>query len=194
MYTGKYFLSSLGQVFISCRLHRKDMVAGLGRSRPTQAERVLALLVESGVVFCIPQVLYYLQRKACPWLPSHSRLLALYWGSVLNHTFQAQQGYMPRMCSQWRISDFLYEPSFPSTKLCLLNLLLSQAMYPTIVIALVNTQRTFDHVYSANTSLRTNHGGEADHITTIRFGQPDPVNSVETPPQQVEKNRDTQAV
>lgn len=35
------------------------MVLGLGKHRPTQVERVLSLLVESGVAFCVFQVLYF---------------------------------------------------------------------------------------------------------------------------------------
>ncbi|KAF9457301.1 hypothetical protein BDZ94DRAFT_254531 [Collybia nuda] len=43
--------------------HRKSMVSNLGRERrPTQSERVLALLVESGAVFCLPQAIYFITQ------------------------------------------------------------------------------------------------------------------------------------
>lgn len=41
------------------RYHRKEMAIGLGRHRPTSVERVLVLLVESGVLFCLLQVMYW---------------------------------------------------------------------------------------------------------------------------------------
>ncbi|KAF9458610.1 hypothetical protein BDZ94DRAFT_1270224 [Collybia nuda] len=38
--------------------HRRDVTAGLGRHQTTQAVRVLALLVESGVIYCLVQAVY----------------------------------------------------------------------------------------------------------------------------------------
>ncbi|KAF9457284.1 hypothetical protein BDZ94DRAFT_1301999 [Collybia nuda] len=60
-------------------VHRKDMVTGLGNHRPTQSERVLALLVESGVAFCIPQALNFL----VPFFIPISKIPAKYFATVV---------------------------------------------------------------------------------------------------------------
>lgn len=64
-----------------------------------------------------------------------------------------------------------------------------QAIYPTIVIALVNSHRTFDHMYSKNASLpRISHDANPQHTTTIQFAQLNHATSTGTTPQQVEKS------
>lgn len=65
--------------------------------------------------------------------------------------------------------------------------MLSQVMYPTMVIVLVNNQRTFDHMYSKNTSHLPSHSVDADRIATLQFAQFDPVTSAGTFPREMEQ-------
>lgn len=64
-----------------------------------------------------------------------------------------------------------------------------------MVIALVNSHRTFDHIYSANASLPTiNHGANLHHTTTMQFVEPDTATSTSRLSQEVEKSQDVQGV
>lgn len=58
MYIGKFHLFARFLMTYYCRLQRRDMVEGLETHRRTQAENMLILLVESGIVFGIFQVCY----------------------------------------------------------------------------------------------------------------------------------------
>lgn len=70
-----------------------------------------------------------------------------------------------------------------------------QAIYPTVVIALVNNHRTFDHIYLTNPSLPTvSHGTNLQHVTTIQFAQSDLATSAGTLSQQVRKSHDVQGL
>ncbi|KAF9469477.1 hypothetical protein BDZ94DRAFT_1231150 [Collybia nuda] len=120
--------------------HRK-MVTGLRRNRKTQSEQVLALLVESGIVFCIPQAAtYILQFVTSSGLAERYLILlvqVLYFGL--------------------------------------------STMYPILVIALVNNQRTFDHTYLMNDSLPAiSDEALPGQVNTIRFAQPDIIISPRT--------------
>lgn len=71
--------------------------------------------------------------------------------------------------------------------------MIMQAIYPTVVIALVNSHRTLDNMYSANASLSTiGQGTNPRHTTTIQFAEHDPATSSGTLPQQVEKSHDVE--
>lgn len=69
-----------------------------------------------------------------------------------------------------------------------------QAIYPTVIIALVNSHRTFGHMYLTNISQPTiSHDSiNPQHTTTIQFGQPNPDTSAGTLPPQGEKSHDVQ--
>ncbi|KAF9469480.1 hypothetical protein BDZ94DRAFT_1316657 [Collybia nuda] len=116
--------------------HRRT-VAALRRKRETQSEKVLALLVESGVLFCLPQATNF----AMGFFPRNSIM-----GSTGNYV-------------QTLLATAYYRFS---------------AMYPTVVIALVNSQRTFDHMCLMNSSLPTiSSGVSPSHVATIRFADSD---------------------
>lgn len=73
--------------------------------------------------------------------------------------------------------------------------MIMQAIYPTVVIALVNSHRTLDYMYSTNASLpTTSHDPNPHHTTTIRFAEPDPATSLSASKlsHQIEKGPDIQ--
>ncbi|KAF9469466.1 hypothetical protein BDZ94DRAFT_1303183 [Collybia nuda] len=102
-------------------LHREDMAIWFSdRKRKTQGECALAILVESGVIFCVFQIAFF--ALEFPTIEDPGRRYAeklfktIYFGFV--------------------------------------------TIYPTLVVALVNSQRTFDHTSFSNVSLSLpqNHG------------------------------------
>ncbi|KAF9469470.1 hypothetical protein BDZ94DRAFT_1316655 [Collybia nuda] len=125
-------------------IHRKDMIVGLRNHRPTQGERVLAMLVESGVVFCLPQAIYFIlgifpafEKAGSGGLYAQLVFEAIYFGFA--------------------------------------------AMYPTVVIALVNSHQTFDHMYLSDTSLTVMQQHiEPDCMTTLQFTTSSSATSVGT--------------
>ncbi|KAF9469482.1 hypothetical protein BDZ94DRAFT_1327742 [Collybia nuda] len=121
-------------------LHRRDMAAGLGNHQLTQAERVLALLVESGIAFCILQVGNFIYVFFMDSFPSDTP------GSYIGMIFHA---------SYFGLS----------------------AMYPTVVIVLVNTHRTLDTMRSLDASLRISGGAERSQIATLHFASPERTDS-----------------
>ncbi|KAF9469478.1 hypothetical protein BDZ94DRAFT_1303191 [Collybia nuda] len=132
-------------------VHRK-MVAGLRRNKKTQSERVLVLLLECGIVFCVPQAV----------------------NLILEFVPQANNPGS---------TGYYAQTIFITTYLGF------SVMYPTVVIALVNSRRTFDHMYLMNPSLPTiSHGAPSGHMATIQFAHSAPVGSATTIPQQVEKS------
>lgn len=67
-----------------------------------------------------------------------------------------------------------------------------QAIYPTMVIALVNSHHTFDRMYLKNASLPTiSQGIGAGHTTTIRFAEANPATSTGPLPELVQKSGDS---
>lgn len=65
--------------------------------------------------------------------------------------------------------------------------MLSQVMYPTMVIVLVNSHRTFDHMYATNISHLPSRSVDADRIATLQFAQSDSVISAGTLPGEMEQ-------
>ncbi|KAF9469483.1 hypothetical protein BDZ94DRAFT_1303196 [Collybia nuda] len=135
-------------------VHRK-MVAGLRRNGGTRSERVLALLVESGIVFCLPQAANFMIEV----FPQFS---------------------IPGTAGYYLLTIFTTAYLGFST------------IYPTVVIALVNSQKSFDQVYLIHDSLPTiSSGASPGHMTTIRFAYSNPVSDSRMSPQGVEKSVDT---
>lgn len=65
---------------------------------------------------------------------------------------------------------------------------LTQAMYPTIMIALVNNNRTIDYMYSMNASLPTiSHDRGNEHRATLQLAEPSPTANDEAVGQPGEK-------
>ncbi|KAF9469479.1 hypothetical protein BDZ94DRAFT_1303192 [Collybia nuda] len=135
-------------------VHRK-MVAELRNNRQTQSERVLVLLVESGVVYCVLQAINF----SLGFIPQGDNLGTA--RSILLTVFTT--GYYG-----------------------------FSAMYPTVVVALVNSNKTLDQMYLMKDSLPTiSNGAAPDHMTTIRFVHSNAVSSSESMPEQVEKVNET---
>ncbi|KAF9469475.1 hypothetical protein BDZ94DRAFT_1303190 [Collybia nuda] len=129
--------------------HRKT-VKGLRKNRATQSERVLALLIESGVVFCVPQAVSF----GLQFTPNTVPGTTSYYAQIIFMT--AYYGF--------------------------------SVMYPTIVVSLVNSQRSFDHVYLMQSSLPTISNGEPPrNVTTIHFTQSNSVEGIREISQGAEK-------
>ncbi|KAF9469469.1 hypothetical protein BDZ94DRAFT_1303186 [Collybia nuda] len=127
----------IGYVYWS---HRKDMVAGLGKHKTTRAERVLALLLESGSIFCLFQAIVFIL------------------------------GFTPAFDDDSTIA-FYAQTIFPTTFFAF------SAMYPTMVIVLVNAHRTLDYEYSTNMSLPRISEVEPGRVTTLQFAHADRTSS-----------------
>ncbi|KAF9469467.1 hypothetical protein BDZ94DRAFT_1242489 [Collybia nuda] len=123
--------NTLATIFIGYvyYIHSRAMVVGLGKHRSTQAERILVLLVESGVVCGLFQILCFGA------------------GLGLQNRPKGTLGYSTAQLIQTLYSGFT-------------------AMYPTIVIVLVNSHRSIDTMYSVDSSLQT------DRLTTLQFAIP----------------------
>ncbi|KAF9469473.1 hypothetical protein BDZ94DRAFT_204 [Collybia nuda] len=132
--------------------HRSE-TAAFGKCGPRQVERILALLVESGIVFCLLQAISFgLQFTPELHIPDVAHSLAI---DVFGGLYQ---GFT--------------------------------AMYPTIMIALVNSHCTFDHIYSANPSLPTiSHGPKPKSMTTMRFAEPESVPNASIYPQSFQNKK-----
>ncbi|KAF9462216.1 hypothetical protein BDZ94DRAFT_1237052 [Collybia nuda] len=153
-------------------IHRRDMVAGLGSHQPTQAERILALLLESGVIFCLVQVLYLILQL------SYS-LTAL---EVVFFTIRSLPTEISTACAYAQVinGSLFYGIS---------------AIYPTAVISLVNNNRTLNEMYSMDGSPKQSNNGEKSHTTTLlQFAVPRSVTSAGTVPPQAEKMNEADGV
>ncbi|KAF9462222.1 hypothetical protein BDZ94DRAFT_1309867 [Collybia nuda] len=127
-------------------VHRKDMIQGLGKHQPNQGERVLALLVDSGVIYGLSQIAYFIVA----FIPDPQTGDSLSAKHYIKWTFQ-----------------FLFFG-------------LSQ-IYPTAVMAIVNSHRTLGDMYLMDASLRVSSNGvDLNTTPVLEFSVPNHVTSAGT--------------
>ncbi|KAF9467074.1 hypothetical protein BDZ94DRAFT_1305576 [Collybia nuda] len=122
-------------------VHKRDMIIGLGRHQPTQAERALVLLVESGVGYCLVQAVFF---------------IAGFFGSLVG----------PKNSNAITYAHLVLLPLFDGLS----------AIYPTAVIALVNSHRTLGHMHSVDSPLPLASSTLDSNVTaSLEFAVPNPV-------------------
>ncbi|KAF9457279.1 hypothetical protein BDZ94DRAFT_1314337 [Collybia nuda] len=118
------------------RLHKRDMAKDVERSTPTPAEKILALLVDSGLVYCVIQAAYFMQ-------------------GFFEHNMSAVEKHVHTV-----FKNIYYELS---------------AMYPTMVLALVNNHRDLETMRLMNAFIPPTIITAESNYTTIRFVVPNSI-------------------